>query len=377
MRLAVIGQGYVGQAVGLAARSASLNVIGIETDSKKVKKLTHLGYPVCSDFSEVNSANVVIIAVPTPLNDKYTPDLSYLHGACMSIRPHLTPQTLIINESTSYPGTLRNLILPILGDSHLYASAPERIDPGNPKWNIQNTPRVVGGLTEEAAELAVNFYMSITNEVIKVSTPEIAEASKLLENTFRQVNIALVNEFSRILKALKIPAMDTIEAASTKPFGFMKFLPSIGVGGHCIPVDPIYFSYAASEIGEKAELINLASHLNRLRPIEVARQIHEEFLLTGKKVQVAGISYKSNSADVRETPVIPFINELRRLGATVLWYDPLVQSYENETSSELTDVDLGIICNPHNGINFDYWKKKNCRIIDLSTSSDLGFGKYF
>jgi UDP-N-acetyl-D-glucosamine dehydrogenase len=377
MRIAVVGQGYVGQAIGIASKRAGYEVFGIEKNQVRVDQLSQIGYPVSRDFSIVQNVEIVIIAVPTPLSEDLKPDLSFIEDACRSIKPFLNSRTLIINESTSFPGTLRKLIKPLLGDSHLYAVAPERIDPANNDWDIHNTPRVVGGLTEESKVLAAAFYKDIAEYVIEVSSPEVAEASKLLENTFRQVNIALINEFSTIINKLGIPATETIEAASSKPFGFMKFLPSIGVGGHCIPVDPIYLSYAASLAGENAQFIDLATKINQNRPREVAREINSKFNLRNKSIQVIGISYKANTDDMRESPVPKLIEEFRLIGASVIWHDPLVKSYKDEVSSPVLKVDLGVICSPHDGISLDFWKKNEVKVIDLSIYPEIGFGKFF
>lgn len=377
MLVTIVGQGYVGQAIGKAARNVGYRVVGIENDQKKIEELREIGYSVTSEFNSISQSSIVIIAVPTPLDENFEPDLTFIKSACASIKQFIRPGTLVINESTSFPGTVRNLILPILGENLLYASAPERVDPANSLWRMENTPRVVGGLSVEAGDLAVEFYKKITKEVIRVSTPEIAESSKLLENTFRQVNIAMINEFSQIMNALGIPALETIKAASSKPFGFMPFFPSVGVGGHCIPVDPIYLSYAARGVGLGTQFIDLANKINRQRPKDVARQIFAEFELKSKSIQVVGISYKTNTPDMRESPVPIFINELRELGAKVIWHDPLVRSFAEETSESLQKVDLGIICNPHNIINFDFWKIHQVKVLDLSTSSNTGFEKYF
>ena len=375
MRVAIVGQGYVGTAIATAAKNAGHEVIGIETNSQRISELGDLGYPITSDYAKTASAEIVILAVPTPLTDKREPDLSFIESACNSLKNHLKPNALIINESTSFPGTLRNFIAPILGDSFKYASAPERVDPGNQTWNLSNTPRLVGGLTKEATAEAIAFYKTLTQEVVEVSSPEVAEAAKLFENTFRQVNIALVNEFAQIANALGIPTYETLSAADSKPYGFMKFLPSIGVGGHCIPVDPSYLSFTAAQAGLDAKFINLANQVNLNMPAYVANRIDNEHGVQNKSIQVAGIAYKPNVADTRESPALSLIKNLRQLGATVTWHDPHVKTWNNESSSPLTKCDIAIICTAHNEIDFSPWKSLPV-VIDVSTSSNLGWPKF-
>ena len=379
MHVAIIGQGYVGKALGSAASSAGHQVIGIENDPVKLKGLSSsLSYEVTSDYSKVSSSSIVVIAVPTPLDKKREPDLSFIKSACQSLKAVLDSPVLIINESTSFPGTLRNVIAPILGSKHLYASAPERIDPANEIWGIENTPRLVAGLSDEATTKAVEFYRSFCKEVIPVSSPEVAEAAKLFENTFRQVNIALVNEFTQIAGALGISTFETIKAASSKPYGFMPFMPSIGVGGHCIPVDPSYLSFAARQAGVDASFIDLANRVNALMPEYIAARI-EKLLggkIAGKKIQIAGISYKADVSDTRESPALVLLAKLRELGADVTWHDELVGACNGEKSSKLEAVDLGIIATAHSGVDYSPWKNSQSMIIDLSTTSNTGWKKF-
>ena len=377
MRVAIVGQGYVGVSIGVAAHEAGHEVSGVEINIERISDLKNLGYLVTSDHSVVKTAEIVLIAVPTPLDSNHEPDLTFLKSACLAIRPHLKVGTLIINESTSYPGTLREVIATSLGNDFEYAVAPERVDPGNLVWNAKNTPRIVGALSETALDRALTFYKTITSNVIEVSSPEIAEAAKLFENTFRQVNIALVNEFAQIAHTLGFSAYETLNAANSKPFGFMRFLPSIGVGGHCIPIDPTYLSYVAERSGIKANFIDLANKLNREMPIVIANRIDREYSLKGKKVQIVGLTYKPNVPDLRESPSIPLIAALRNLGAHVTWHDPLIEKYNEETSAPLSSVDIGIICVAHDGIDYSPWIKSNVRILDLSISEKLNFPKYF
>jgi UDP-N-acetyl-D-glucosamine dehydrogenase len=379
VRVAIIGQGYVGSALGHAARRAGHEVIGVEIDGMRRSQLiTSVDYFITGDYAQVNGSDIVVIAVPTPLNHLDQPDLTYLRSACKDLVGALETSTLIVNESTSFPGTLRNLIAPILGKSHYYATAPERIDPANKEWGLENTPRLVSGLDSEASIMAENFYRSICKEVFVVSSPEVAEAAKLFENTFRQVNIALVNEFAQIAHMLGISAHETIGAAATKPYGFMSFLPSVGVGGHCIPVDPSYLSYAAENVGVNASFINLANKVNSSMPKYLVGRIYELFggLISGKTIQIAGISYKANVSDIRESPALKLINLLRVAGAKVSWHDHVVKDWNGESSTPLSIVDLGIIVTAHEGVDYSAWKNSNTKVIDLSTSPNTGWPKY-
>lgn len=379
MRVAIVGQGYVGRELGLSAKKVGHEVIGIEIDEARVEALNNsVPYFVCSDYSRVVDFEIVVIAVPTPLSPERKPDLSFIRAACNSLRGVLSSGTLVINESTSYPGTLRNVIAPILGDEILYASAPERVDPGNKDWIIENTPRLVSGLDQEASLKVEEFYRSMCSSVIRVSSPEVAEAAKLFENSFRQVNIALVNEFSQIAHALGISTYETLLAASTKPFGFMRFLPSIGVGGHCIPVDPLYLSFAAEKVGVKSSFINLANEINESMPNHIATRIAQMFGgdLSSKLIQIVGISYKADVSDVRESPAIKLMTKLRQMGAIVLWHDDLVGEWNNEYSSVIQSVDLGIIATFHQEVNLELWRESNTLVIDVSMDPNTDWSKF-
>lgn len=377
MRVAIIGQGYVGTAVGIAASGAGHDVVGIEIDPSRIASLS-LPYKVSSDYADVVGSDVVVIAVPTPLNEAREPDLSFLETACKSLKTVLKSPTLVVNESTSFPGTLRNVIAPILGSDHLYASAPERIDPANEKWDIANTPRLVSGLSKDATSRALEFYRSFCKEVVEVSSPEVAEAAKLFENTFRQVNIALVNEFAQIASALGIPTYETLGAAATKPYGFMPFVPSIGVGGHCIPVDPSYLSFAAGKAGVDASFINLANSVNASMPEYIADRISKTLgsSVAGKSIQIAGISYKSGVTDTRESPAIALIHALRDKGASVTWFDEVVGKWNNEGSTPLFGVDVGVIATAHAGVDYSAWKNERTMVIDVSTAPNTGWPKF-
>jgi len=403
MKVSIIGQGYVGLTISVGAANAGHQVNGFDIDDRLIQNLAHgvtfVPGILKSELLELQSSNklkfsnepssfsnseIIVIAVPTPLDQERNPDLEILSSAVNMVSKNLKTNSLIINESTSYPGTLRNLIKPIFDKNSTYrfefASAPERVDPGNENWNLENTPRVVAGLTPEATLKVKEFYSSFCKIVIESSTPEVAEASKLFENTFRQVNIALANEFSEIANALGFSASEAIHAASTKPFGFMPFYPSIGVGGHCIPVDPSYLTYSAEIAGFDAKFIKLASQVNFSKPNVIKERI-KDYLggdLGGKKLQVAGISYKPDVSDLRESPALDLIKELENDGAIVSWHDPFVNEYNGKQSVKLSiDIDLGLIVTPHSQIDFSFWKKANVKVIDLSANSNnYGWPKF-
>jgi len=404
MRITVVGQGYVGLPISVCAAEAGHTVFGFDIDQEKISKLK-LGITdspevsidrlldlqlknnikFSSSINDGSGSSIFIIAVPTPLNSKQKPDLSFLTSACELIAQVVGPSSLIINESTSYIGTLRDLIKPIIDKlSGLldlnYAVAPERIDPGNKVWNIKNTPRNVAGLTTAATQQTADFYTSFCDSVNVVSSPEVAECAKLFENTFRQVNIALVNELSEVANKLNFSTHEAIMAAATKPFGFMPFYPSVGVGGHCIPVDPSYLSYSAEMAGIDAKFIKLANQVNSAMPKILKERIKEclDGDLRGKKVQIAGISYKPDISDLRESPALDLIKELETSGAIVSWHDPFVEEYDGRMSVLLShNIDLGLIITPHSQIDFSIWKKANVKVLDLSANSNnYGWPKF-
>ena len=369
MRVAIIGQGYVGLTIAADAAASGHHVVGYDVNPALVSRLnagvSHIegiseaalasviasgAYKASTDPAVLDGCDVIVIAVPTPLDDARNPDLSFVHAAADLIAQHAKSPALIVNESTSYPGTLRKEIAArIPGVEHLYASSPERVDPGNTQWGTKNTPRLIGGMTPAAVAKAKEFYGSFCDSIIEVSSPEVAEAAKLFENTFRQVNIALVNEFAQITHALGISVYETLDAANTKPYGFMKFLPGAGVGGHCIPVDPSYLLATALDLGVPAKFINLANETNLDMANYVIKRVIEDNPpdLKGKKVQIIGVSYKSDVADTREAPAGRIIDTLRSFGANVDWHDPLVDKWRGETSSPLGASDISILVTRH------------------------------
>jgi len=266
----------------VASVGAGHSVVGFDTDPSVISSLEIKGdFQGTTDAALISDVEVIVIAVPTPLDGARKPDLSAVKAACKTIIENVKKPVLVINESTSYPGTLRNEIAAVIegasGLGHMYAASPERVDPGNEKWSQRNTPRLLAGLTPQATGLAREFYSSFCDQIVEVSTPEVAEAAKLFENTFRQVNIALVNEFVQISDALEIPTREVLEAAATKPFGFMSFQPGPGVGGHCIPVDPSYLAYVAEGAGVPATFIRYANEVNLAMPAYVVSRVAGDF----------------------------------------------------------------------------------------------------
>ena len=373
--ISVIGQGYVGLPLSLAAAESGFKIVGVDVNQNIVKQLnsglTKLedvnlanleellkngSYSATNEFSVVSESSIILICVPTPLQDNHKPDLSYLISAVKSIGKHLSKGSLVIIESTVAPGTTRGLLVPLLEkesnlnvNEFLVAFSPERIDPQNKTWNIKNTPKLVSGLTKEASVKAIEFYSKFVDNIIECNSIEVAEMAKLLENSFRLVNISFINEISIICQKLGIGVTDVINAAATKPYGFMPFYPSIGVGGHCIPVDPIYLSDKAREIGAPTRFIDLADEINQEMPRYFVTRAEEKFGgLASKKVLVIGVSYKPNVADVRETPVEALILCLKEKGAKVSWHDDLVKEWNGDKSVALSsDFDLAILATPH------------------------------
>ncbi len=395
--LAIIGQGYVGLPLAMAATDAGWQVIGIDVSQTRIdalnaghspvedisdkqlqEALASSLYRVTNDFSQIASADVVTICVPTPLDAKREPDLAPLISAAISMELFIKSGALVVSESTSYPGTLRNVIVPIfekgLGISErkvFFASAPERVNPGDKKWNQKNTPRLVGGIDEESQKLALDFYGSLCDSVVPVSTPEIAEAGKLLENTFRLVNIALINEFTQLCSAQGIDVHQVIDAASTKPYGFMPFRPGVGVGGHCIPVDPLYLTWWAKENGQAAKIVELADQINTSMPSYVAKRalalVPEKKI--GVKVLLLGVAYKAGVGDVRETPASALRASLVSQGCIVEWVDPLVPKWENTAPIDVSwDCDVAILVTNQEGLPVQQISDRGIPILDCTNS---------
>ena len=376
-KVAIIGQGYVGLTISAFA-SKDYQVVGFDNSKKIVEQLnqgiSHIEgvnsqdikaamsagkYRATSNASDIARVDIVVIAVPTPLDKDRKPDLTFIESACNTIAENISHPVLIINESTSFPGTIRNFIKPLIEKlsankmEHLYAISPERVDPGRVDWDQKNTPRLYAGLTPEASKKTRDFYSTFCDNLVEVSSPEVAEAAKLFENTFRQVNIALVNEFAQIAHALGISVHETLEAANTKPYGFMKFSPSAGVGGHCIPVDPSYLAHVAEGLGVPATFIERANEVNLEMPKYVVARVMADNggSLVGKSVQVIGVAYKPNVADTRETPAELVITELERQGAKVTWHDLVVGNWHGQESSALGGSEIAIVVTLHDAVD--------------------------
>jgi UDP-N-acetyl-D-glucosamine dehydrogenase len=395
--LAIIGQGYVGLPLAMAAVDAGWTVIGIDNFEAKVAQINGGSSPVedisdtqlqaaiakgvykaTTDYSAVSKASVITICVPTPLDEKREPDLNLLRSAATGIAPYVSNETLIVSESTSYPGTLRDVIIPIVNSlkpidtsSVYFASAPERVNPGDPIWNQKNTPRLVGSIDKESQQRALAFYESICDAAVSVSTPEVAEAAKLLENTFRLVNIALINEFTQLCSASGINVHEVIDAASSKPYGFMPFRPGVGVGGHCIPVDPLYLTWWARQNGGKAAFVESADSINHAMPKYVAERALNmvDKSTNNPKVLILGVAYKPGVGDVRETPVSELRDYLTAQGADVAWHDPLVPVWEGTKPVDLDwECDVAILATKQPGMQFEQLIARGIQILDCTNS---------
>jgi UDP-N-acetyl-D-glucosamine dehydrogenase len=375
MHVTVVGQGYVGLPLAIKAADSGFTVFGLDDNEQKINKLKSgksfiedlsdqvlqlsidsLRYIPTKDKEVIAKSQIVLICVPTPLSADHKPDLSLLISATTTVGKNLKSGSLVIIESTIEPGTCRNILLPILlKESGLklgqfeVAYSPERIDPTNKKWGISNTPKLVAGLTDDAANRAGEFYRKFIEAITICSSLEIAETAKLLENSFRLVNISFINEMAIFCQKIGVDISEVISAASTKPYGFMPFYPSVGVGGHCIPVDPIYLANAAKAVGAPSRFIELADKINQEMPGYFIRRAEEKLGgLKNKKVLVVGVSYKPNVADVRESPVEALISGLKQKGAEVCWHDDLVKEWSGEKSVALSnEYDLAILATPH------------------------------
>ena len=395
--LAIIGQGYVGLPLAMAAVDAGWSVIGIEksasrvnqlnsgsspvediSDSRLSKAIAEKKYVATNNPADVATASVVTICVPTPLNEAREPDLELLESATKDVAPFLSNGTLLVSESTSYPGTLRDVIIPIVNSSKpketatlYFASAPERVNPGDPVWDQKNTPRLVGGIDEESQKRALAFYNSICDSVVATSTPEIAEAAKILENTFRLVNIAMINEFTQLCSAQGINVHEVINAAATKPYGFMPFRPGVGIGGHCIPVDPLYLTWWARKGGQVASLVERSDEISNQMPAYVAERALA--LAQGSKgssrVLIMGVAYKPGVGDVRETPASALRAALVAKGAEVAWVDPLVPLWEGtKPVTEAWDCDVAIVATNQPGLDVKSLFTRGIPVLDCTNN---------
>jgi len=401
-RVAVIGLGYVGLPLCVELADAGFLTLGYDLDPRRAAQvargISHIGdvpssrlhravakkrLRVSADSAMLHDADVFVICVPTPFTKARQPDLSHVVRAGEDIAPHLAPERMVILESTSYPGTTRDVLRPLLeasgwraGEDFALAFAPERVDPSNKRFNIINTPRIVGGYTPRCARLAGLLYRQMSAPVVTVSSLQVAEMAKLLENTFRHVNIALANEMAILCADLGIDVWEVIEAASTKPFGFMPFYPGPGVGGHCIPIDPCYFSYRVRELGRHARFVELAETINEQMPDYVVLRVADALneygkALRGARILVVGAAYKRDVADARESPAIKIISRLQDKGALVHYHDPLVPELDqlpsplrsvDLTADEMEAADCAVIVTDHSCLPYEELVAR-CRLI--------------
>jgi len=404
-KVGVIGLGYVGLPLAMEFVNAGYKVSGIDIDQNKINSLNDgknyindvndekLNKAVkngflkgTSDFSIVEELDTISICVPTPLNKEKNPDISFIVSVMEKIKDYLHPHMIIILESTTYPGSTRELILPyiqndnlILGKNICLCFSPERIDPGNKTYNTGNTPKIIGGLTPECSDTGKKLYSTIINEVIIVSSPETAEMVKLLENTFRAINIGLANEVAIMCEKLGVNAWEVIDAAATKPFGFMKFTPGPGLGGHCIPIDPYYLSWKLNTLDYDARFIKLAGEINTQMPKHVLSLISSALNknqkpISGSRVLIVGVSYKKDIDDCRESPALDIIELLKNAGSKVDYFDPFVSSLsfnkikinslQTLTSKIINDYDACAIITDHSNIDYKIISESDISIID-------------
>ncbi|UCC95538.1 MAG: nucleotide sugar dehydrogenase [Candidatus Omnitrophota bacterium] len=403
-KVCVMGLGYVGLPLTFALSKKRYCVYGFDTNTRRIEKLKKgQRYIVDIDPQEalslikkkkffptadpriLSKSDVIIICVPTPLRKVKIPDISYVMAATKTIRKYLRRGQLIILESTSYPSTTREVVLPILKKSRLEQEkdfflcfSPERVNPADKKYPLTKIPKVVGGLSHRSSGLAKLLYSKIIREVFVASSPEAAETAKLLENTFRLVNIALVNEFAMVCHKLGISVWEVIEAAKTKPFGFMPFYPGPGIGGHCIPTDPLYLSWKAKKLGFKTKMIDLASYIDHYMPTYVVQRLEQllkerSLALKSARILLLGVTYKENVKDLRESPGLDIIEYLQKRGAKVNYYDPFIPylkinhiNLKRVTLSRdnLKKYDCVVVVTSHSGVNYEFIRRNVKLIFD-------------
>jgi UDP-N-acetyl-D-glucosamine dehydrogenase len=407
-RLAIVGQGYVGLPLAIEFARAGFSVAGLDADLDRVatlatgrshvpdvrdeelQELLRAGrYRPTSEVAVLADCDAVLICVPTPLRKSKDPDISYVVAAAKDVAAHLRPGQLIVLESTTYPGTTEELLLPLLqergariGEDFFLAFSPERIDPGNPTFKVKDIPKVVGGVTRACRRLASALYGTIVPRVHEVSTPTVAELAKLYENVFRNVNIALANEFSLMCRYLGVSTREVIDAAATKPFGFMPFYPGPGIGGHCIPVDPLYLSWKMRLNGYEARFISLADEINRAMPTHVLTLVGDALndvgrAVRGARILVLGVAYKRGIGDTRESPAYEIISTLRKRGAHVMYADPHVPVFSVEgvelkavepTREQLQAADCVLILADHSEFDYAEISRQGGLIVDTRNS---------
>ena len=411
-KVGIIGLGYVGLPLAVACAEVGIEVIGVDLDPRTVEAInkavsyipdipTEQVAPLAksgklraaNNYEALKDVDAVSICVPTPLLKTKDPDMSYVTSSLDALAPLVHPGMLIVLESTTYPGTTNELVIPKLvdgrfkvGEEVFIAFSPERIDPGNPKYGVKNTPKVIGGVTEACQEVGCAYYGQIIDQVIPVGSPTVAELVKLLENTFRAVNIGLVNELALMCDKLGVDVWEVIRAATTKPFGFMPFYPGPGLGGHCIPIDPLYLSWKMKSLNYTARFIDLASEINTSMPVYVVNKIahalnDESKAVRGSKIAVLGVAYKKDIDDVRESPALDVIQLLEERGAVVSYHDPYVPSVRLEhgrkmdstplTSEWLREADCVAIITNHSTFDYD-WVVKTAKLVMDTRNATAG-----
>jgi UDP-N-acetyl-D-glucosamine dehydrogenase len=400
----IVGLGYVGLPLAMELARAGYRVLGFDVNRGVVDLLnagrSHIQdvagdvvgravkdkkFSATADLARLNEPDVISICVPTPLSKTKDPDVSYVLAATESVKRTLRRGQLIILESTTYPGTTRELMLPALestgmkvGEDFFLAFSPERVDPGNPKWNTRNTPKIVGGITDTCRDVAMALYRPAIETLVAVSSPEAAELVKILENTFRSVNIGLVNEMAIVCDKLGVDVWEVIDAAATKPFGFMKFTPGPGVGGHCIPLDPHYLAWKMRTLNYRTRFIELAGEINAEMPeywvAQVVDRLNEQSkAVRGSTVLVVGVAYKKDIDDIRESPALDIIRLLHQRGATVVYHDPFVAHLKEDavdlrslplTSAQLAAADCVIVVTDHTTVDYGLVAKHARLVVD-------------
>jgi len=402
--VAIVGAGYVGVPLARTFADAGRRVLLVDVDPGRVaelnagesyiedvpsdvlKPLVDEGLiAATTDYDDLRDADAILIALPTPLSRQREPDLSILIAATGQIAPRLRPGHLVVLESTTYPGTTREQVLPLLEsgsgltagkDFHL-AFSPERVDPGREDWTTQNVPKVVGGIDDASSDAAAALYGSAIENVHRVSSPEAAELTKLLENIFRSVNIALVNELAQLCDRMDIDVWEVIEAAATKPFGFMSFQPGPGLGGHCIPIDPFYLTWKAREFGFYTEFIELAGKVNESMPYYCRSVVSQalnhtlQLSLKGSRILMLGVAYKPDISDTRESPALKLIALLQAAGADVAYHDPFVPEFDGMRSAALEpeNYDCVVVVTNHSGIDYEQLVEDAALVVDLRNAT--------
>ena len=407
--VAVVGLGYVGLPLAVEFAKAGFNVIGYDVSQRVVDLLnkgeSHIQdvpasdvaslvkakkFVATTDENRLDEADAISIAVPTPLGKTRDPDMSYVQAAASTVARHSHSGLLVVLESTTYPGTTREVIMPaftergcVVGEDVFLAFSPERVDPGNPTYHTKNTPKVVGGLTPACTDVAVALYESCIDTVVRVSSTETAELVKLLENTFRSVNIGMVNEMAIVCDKLGVDVWEVIDAAATKPFGYMKFTPGPGIGGHCIPLDPHYLAWKMRSLNYKTRFIDLAGEVNTAMPAfvvtKVARALNEDRkAVNGSRALVVGVAYKKDIDDVRESPALDVMRLLEQDGAEVVYHDPYVPTIREDghvihgvelTDAEIAKADVVVIVTDHKAIDYQRLVDKAGLIVDTRNAT--------